>query len=230
MGNTYMNVSVTNDLLRKTFVYMFIGLLITAGVPAYIILTKNTSLLNMIQTYYWPLIIAEFVVVLVLSFAINKISVGMAKILFFAYAFLNGFVFSIFTLFFSIYILTYALGITSLMFLVIAIYGYTTNEDLGKYSKIMFGGLITLVILSVINIFIKAPVFYWLVSVFGVIIFSAMIAFDVNRIKAMAYELSGGNESDIEKMGVIGALSLYLDFVNLFVYILRLVGGGNNKD
>lgn len=230
MGTGYLNVSATNNLLRKTFLYMFIGLLITACVPTYIVMTNNTNMLAMIQTYYWPLIIAEFVVVLVLSFAINKLSLSMARILFFGYALLNGFVFSIFTLFFSIYILIYALAVTAVMFLGIAIYGYTTNEDLSKYSRILFGALIGLVILSVINIFIKAPAFYWMVSVFGVVLFSALIAFDVNRIKNMAYEVSDGDSEMIGKLGVMGALALYLDFINLFVFILRLFGGGSSRD
>lgn len=231
MGYTSMNVSTTNNLLRNSFLYMFVGLLITAGVPTYILLTNNTELLYSIQRYYWPLIIGEFAVVMILSFAINKISLGMARLMFFGYALLNGFVFSIFTLIFPIQILIYALGVTSLMFLVIAIYGYTTSEDLSKYSRILFGALITLVILSVINIFIKAPVFFWMVSVIGVVLFSALIAFDVNRIKNMAYELADGDEEMVDKLGVMGALTLYLDFINLFIFVLRLFGGnGSSRD
>ena len=186
MRSTNIQLEASNTLLRNSFAYMFIGLLITMAVPSYILMTNNNELLSAIQRFYWPLIIAEFVVVLILSLAINKISSGMARILFFGYALLNGYVFSILTMFIPVPLLVYALGVTSVMFLVLAIYGYMTHEDLGKYSGILMGALVTLIILSVVNIFIKAPMFYWLVSVFGVILFSVLIAFDVNRIKALA--------------------------------------------
>lgn len=229
MKTTNLQLETSNTLLRNSFTYMFIGLLITAGVPAYIMISGNTQLLAAIQRYYWPLIIAEFAVVLILSFAINKISSAAAKFLFFGYALLNGYVFSILTMFIPITLLIYALAITSMMFLVLSVYGYMTREDLGKYSGIFMGALITLIILSIVNIFIKAPLFYWMVSVFGVVLFAALIAFDVNRIKALAYELSGGDEELIKKMGIMGALALYLDFLNLFVYVVRLLGG-NSRD
>ncbi|MGL6114626.1 Bax inhibitor-1/YccA family protein [Cetobacterium sp. SF1] len=229
MGYSSTNISTTNNLLRSSFLYMFVGLLITAAVPAYVLFTNNVGLLSAVQRFYLPLIIAEFAVVMVLSFAINKISVGMARILFFGYALLNGFVFSILTIAVPIQLLIYALAVTSIMFLVIAIYGYVTTEDLSQYSKILFGALIALVILSVINIFINAPAFYWMVSVFGVVLFSALIAFDVNRIKNMAYEIADGDEELVGKLGVMGALTLYLDFINLFVYVLRLFSG-NKRD
>lgn len=108
------------------------------------------------------------------------------------------------------------------MFTVLAIYGYTTNEDLSKYGGFLKTGLISLILMSVINIFLKASNLYWMVTILGVVIFSALICFDVNRIKKMAYQISSGDKEAMGKMGIIAALSLYLDFINLFLYLLRI--------
>lgn len=108
------------------------------------------------------------------------------------------------------------------MFAVIAVYGYTTKEDLSNYGGFLKTGLISLIIMSLINMFIGAPMLYWAVTILGVVIFSALIAYDVNRIKNMAYELAEGDDELIGKLGIIGALNLYLDFINLFLYILRI--------
>ena len=108
------------------------------------------------------------------------------------------------------------------------IYGYTTKEDLTKYSKFLMTGLITIIIISLINIFIKAPMLYWVGTILGVVIFSGLIAFDINRIKYIAYNIAGSDEEMVEKMGIIGALNLYLDFINLFLYLLRIFGKKRN--
>ena len=118
--------------------------------------------------------------------------------------------------------------ITTIMFIVIGVYGYTTKEDLTKYSKFLMTGLITIIIISLINIFIKAPMLYWVGTILGVVIFSGLIAFDINRIKYIAYNIAGSDEEMVEKMGIIGALNLYLDFINLFLYLLRIFGKKRN--
>lgn len=115
-----------------------------------------------------------------------------------------------------------------IMFIVIGVYGYTTKEDLTKYSKFLMTGLITIIIISLINIFIKAPMLYWVGTILGVVIFSGLIAFDINRIKYIAYNIAGSDEEMVEKMGIIGALNLYLDFINLFLYLLRIFGKKRN--
>ena len=223
-----VDIVATNGLLRKSFLNMFIGLLVTISVPAFILSTNNVKMLQMIQTAYLPLIIAEFIVVIYLSARLEKLSIGTCKILFFGYALLNGFVFSLFTMIFPIGILLYALAITSTLFLVMALYGYTTHEDLSKYGNILKGALITMIILSLLNMFLGVPALYWMISVFGVVLFSVLIAYDVNRIKKLALSISEDEDENgdtMEKYGIMGALMLYLDFVNLFVYVLRIVGG-----
>lgn len=110
------------------------------------------------------------------------------------------------------------------MFIVIAAYGYTTSEDLSNYGKYLMTGLISIIIMSVINFFLKAPFLYWIGTVLGIVIFSALIAYDVNRIKKIAFQMANGDEEAMNKLGIIGALNLYLDFINLFLYLLRIFG------
>lgn len=105
-----------------------------------------------------------------------------------------------------------------------AIFGYTTQEDLSSYRRFFTIGVISLIIIGFINIFIGVGPLYWIGTILGVVIFTGLIAFDVNRIKHLTYEMAEENGEAIEKLSVIGALTLYLDFVNLFLYILRIFG------
>lgn len=221
----YVDITASNKLLRTSFTYMILGLLVTFLVPVYIMFSANGFVLaGYIAKFYTPIIILEFVTVLLFSFRIYKVSLTSAKLMFFFYSFLNGLVFSLVGMMFmrNLMIIAYALLTTIVMFLVIAIYGYTTNEDLSNYGGYLKTGLISLIIMSLINIFLKAPMLYWAVTILGVVIFSALIAYDVNRIKHMAYEIADGDDEIIGKLGIIGALNLYLDFINLFIYILRI--------
>ncbi|WP_300358521.1 Bax inhibitor-1/YccA family protein [Fusobacterium sp.] len=221
----YVDITASNKLLRTSFTYMILGLLVTFLIPAYIIFSANGLLVaSYIWKFYTPIIILEFVTVILFSARINKISSLTAKLMFFFYSFLNGLVFSLIGIAFvgNLEIILYTLLTTIIMFTVIAVYGYTTKEDLSNYGGYLKTGLISLIIISLINMFLKAPSFYWIVTILGVVIFSALIAFDVNRIKSMAYEIADGDNEVIEKLGIVGALNLYLDFVNLFLYILRI--------
>lgn len=221
----YVDITASNKLLRTSFTYMILGLLITFLIPVYIMFSSNgITLAHYILRFYTPIIILEFATVLIFSFRINKISLISAKLMFFFYSFLNGLVFSLIGMAFigNLMVIAYALLTTIVMFTVIAIYGYTTSEDLSNYSGFLKTGLISLVIMSLINMFIGAPMLYWAVTILGVVIFSALIAYDVNKIRNMAYEIADGDNEIIGKLGIIGALNLYLDFINLFLYILRI--------
>lgn len=221
----YVDVTASNKLLRTAFTYMILGLLVTFLVPVYIMFSKNGFMLaGYIAKFYTPIIILEFATVLLFSFRIYKVSLMSAKLMFFFYSFLNGLVFSLIGMMFmgNLMIIAYALLTTIVMFTVIAVYGYTTNEDLSNYGGYLKTGLISLIIMSLINIFLHAPMFYWAVTILGVVVFSALTAFDVNRIKNMAYEAAEGDDEIVGKLGIVGALNLYLDFINLFLYILRI--------
>ena len=215
------SVERTNNFVRKVLLNMVLGLIITAVVPLYLVFI-DPEMLYRTQMYFKPIIIGQFVLVAVLSFAINKISSTVARLLFFIYAISNGVVLSSITFIFSPISILYALAITIIMFIVTAIYGYTTKEDLTKYSGYLMAGLITIIIISLINFFFKVSMIYWVVTILGTVIFSALIAYDINRIKNLAINAGSIDGETLEKLGIFGALSLYLDFINLFLYILRL--------
>ena len=218
----------SNKLLRSSFLYMILGLLVTFLVPVYMIFFNN-NLINFVIRGYYAILIAEVILVMVLSARIEKISPMSAKILFFVYSILNGLVFSMIGLAVGdIFLIGYTLVITIVMFGLLAIYGYTTKEDLSNYGGYLKTSLLTLLIVSVLNIFLKAPMLYWIVSIGGVVVFSALTVYDVNKIKQLAYRISDGDPEMVEKLGVIGALELYLDFINIFLYLLRIFSKRRN--
>lgn len=218
----------SNKLLRSSFLYMILGLLVTFLVPVYMIFFNN-NLINFVIRGYYAILIAEVILVMVLSARIEKISPMSAKILFFVYSILNGLVFSMIGLAVGdIFLIGYTLVITIVMFGLLAIYGYTTKEDLSNYGGYLKTSLLTLLIVSVLNIFLKAPMLYWIVSIGGVVVFSALTVYDVNKIKQLAYRISDGDPEMVEKLGIIGALELYLDFINIFLYLLRIFSKRRN--
>lgn len=155
---------------------------------------------------------------------LNKMSTNIARILFFAYSLVNGVTLTVIGFIYAPQVIFYAFMITLVIFVVMAIYGYTTQEDLSSYRRFFMVALISLIILSIINIFLKADMLEWVITIAGTVIFTGLIAYDVNRIKWISYQLADGDSEIMEKIGIIGALCLYLDFVNLFSYILGIFG------
>ena len=218
-----IDIKSSNNLLRKVFLYMILGIAISFGTGAYL-LYFNQGLLSTLFNYYQFLVIAELAMVFSISFFINKISSSLAKILFFAYSLVNGVTLTVIGLIYAPQIIFYAFMITLTIFVVTAIYGYTTQEDLSSYRRFFMIALISLIILSIINAFMGVGMLEWVITIGGVVIFTGLIAYDVNRIKFISYQLADGDNEAMEKMGIIGALNLYLDFINLFIYILRIFG------
>ena len=218
-----IDIKSSNNLLRKVFLYMILGIAISFGTGAYL-LYFNQGLLSTLFNYYQFLVIAELAMVFSISFFINKISSSLAKILFFTYSLVNGVTLTVIGLIYAPQIIFYAFMITLTIFVVTAIYGYTTQEDLSSYRRFFMIALISLILLSAFNAFMRVGMLEWVITVAGVVIFTGLIAYDVNRIKFISYQLADGDYEAMEKMGVIGALNLYLDFINLFIYILRIFG------
>ena len=218
-----IDIKSSNNLLRKVFLYMILGIAISFGTGAYL-LYFNQGLLSTLFNYYQYLVIAELAMVFSISFFINKISSSLAKILFFAYSLVNGITLTVIGFIYAPQIIFYAFMITLTIFVVTAIYGYTTQEDLSSYRRFFMIALISLIILSIINAFMGVGMLEWVITIGGVVIFTGLIAYDVNRIKFISYQLADGDNEAMEKMGIIGALNLYLDFINLFIYILRIFG------
>ena len=218
-----IDIRSSNNFLRKVFLYMILGIAISFGTGAYL-LYFNQGLLYVLFDYYKFLVIAELAMVFSISFLINKISASFARILFLAYSLVNGITLTTIGIIYAPQVIFYAFMTTLTIFVVTAIYGYTTQEDLSSYRRFFIIALISLIVLSIFNVFMKVGMLEWVITIAGVVIFTGLIAYDVNRIKALSYELADGDNEAMEKMGIIGALNLYLDFINLFIYILRIFG------
>ena len=220
-----IEISTKNSFLRKVFMQMFLGLIITGGVSWYVV--QNQPMISFVANYMTFIIIAELVLVLGINFGINKMSSGTAKLLFIAYSAMNGLVLSIVMLIYNPYSILYVLGVTSLIFVGMTIYGLKTKEDLSSYDGFFKGGLIALVIVSLLNLFLKISILGWFISVCAVVLFTALISYDITRIVKI-FQNTDLTEEDYNKFSTIGALMLYLDFVNLFLNLLRLFGKRNN--
>src|SRR5271157_72228 len=210
------------SIMRQVYMWMGLGMLLTAMV-AYI--TVNTSLISLAAN---PIIlivavIAEFGLVMGIGFGFNRLSSGVAGLLFFAYAALNGFTLSMVLLAFSTGSVFLAFATTAILFGSMSVIGYTTSMDLSKMGTYLMMGVIGLLIAMVINLFLSSSLLDMIISLAGVLIFTALTAYDTQRIRRMAMEMS--RKVDVEaKMGIFGALKLYLDFINMFLFMLRLVG------
>ncbi len=202
---------------------MVLGMLVTAGI-AYV--TASSPLL--IDLALNPIIVliavvAELGVVLVISRGLPGFLQVAATMLFIVYAALNGFTLSIVLLAFSIGSVFLAFASTAALFGVMSVIGYTTKVDLSKMGTYLMMAVIGLIIAMVINLFVNSGPLDMLISMAGVLIFTALTAYDTQRIGRMAAEMSMESESEL-KFGIFGALQLYLDFINMFLFILRLTG------
>lgn len=207
-----------NKIFSKIFFWMFIGLAITFGVGYYVSLNEN-MLFNIFSRYYIFFVIAEIAVVIWLSARINKMQPTTAKILFCLYSFLTGLTFSaVFVVYQMMSIIT-VFGITSVIFLVFALIGQYTKIDLTKLGVYLFMILIGIIICSLINIFVGSSSFDLLLTIIGLVVFIAYVAYDVQIIKRQLYHIE--NE---DNFAIFGALQLYLDFINIFLKLIQLFG------
>lgn len=214
--------------LAKTFKWMAVGLLIT-GVVAY--LTASTGLAYSIigSPVFYVLFFAELGLVFYLSARISKIQASTASGLFIGYSVLNGLTLSVIFIAYTSTSIAATFFITAGMFGGMAVYGLVTKRDLSGWGSFLFMGLIGVVIASVVNIFLQSSAVSWVVSMIGVIVFTGLTAYDVQKIKRMGEEgiMSQGEEA-IRKGSLMGALTLYLDFINLFLMLLRFFGGSRD--
>ena len=212
-------------LMRKVYTWMTLALLIT-GVTAFGVASSPTLFMSL-SKMMWGLIIAELALVFILSGAINRLSLGTATLMFIGYSVLNGAMLSSIFLVYEPMVIAKVFFITAGTFGAMAVYGYTTKKDLTSMGKILFMALIGLIIATVVNMFLKSSVFDYILSYIGVAIFIGLTAWDSQKIKEMLqtqYDISEG----AQKLALLGALTLYLDFINLFLYLLRIFG--NNRD
>ncbi|TKB07655.1 Bax inhibitor-1/YccA family protein [Desulforhopalus sp. IMCC35007] len=214
--------------LAKTFNWMAVGLAIT-GIVAY--LTASTGLAYSIigSPLFYVLVFAELGLVFYLSARISKIQASTASGLFIGYSVLNGLTLSVIFLAYTSSSIAATFFITAGMFGAMAVYGLVTKRDLSAWGSFLFMGLIGIIIASVVNIFLQSSAVSWVVSMIGVLVFTGLTAYDVQKIKRIGEDgiMSQGNEA-IRKGSIMGALTLYLDFINLFLMLLRFFGGSRD--
>ena len=211
-------------LMRKVYVWMTLALVIT-GFTAYGVAT-SPGVLQLIfgnQILFWGMIIAELALVIGVSAAINRLSLTTATLMFILYSVINGALFSSIFLIYTASSIATVFFITAGTFGVMAMIGYTTKTDLTSIGKYLFMALIGLIIATLVNMFIKSEGFTYILSYIGVLIFVGLTAYDSQKIKQMLLQAPDAGEG-AQKLALLGALTLYLDFINLFIYLLRIFG------
>jgi hypothetical protein len=203
---------------------MTLALVIT-GLTAYGVATSPGVLQAIYsnQILFWGLIIAEFALVFGVSAAINRLSLTTATLMFILYSVINGALLSYIFLAYTASSIATVFFITAGTFGTMALIGYTTKTDLSSMGKILFMALIGLIIATIVNLFIKSSGFTLILSYVGVLIFVGLTAWDSQKIKQMLLQAPDASEAS-QKLALLGALTLYLDFINLFIYLLRIFG------
>ena len=215
-------VSLTNSVMRRVYFKMFLAMIVTAVTSVFV--AGNEAILTLIfSSRVAPivLLVLQVGVVLILSGRIQKLSTGTASLLFYLYSVLTGVTLSVILLVYTASSIAQTFFITAAVFAAMSIYGYFTSNDLSRFGSIMFMALIGLIVCSLVNMFLKSSTMDWIISFAGVLIFIGLTAWDTQKIK---YMTAYADESMVGKIATIGALNLYLDFVNLFLYLLRFFG------
>lgn len=208
--------------LSRVYMFMAFGLLLTGGVSYAV--ANSPEMLHLIfgTSLKWLVIFAPLGLVFFISYRINTLSFATAQALFWVYSALVGMSLASLFLAYTGTSIARVFFITSSMFGVMSVYGYTTRRDLSGMGSFMFMGLIGIIIASIINMFMQSSAMEFIISFVGVIVFTGLTAYDTQTIKLMYY--AGDDEEVLGKKALIGALRLYLDFLNLFLYMLHFMG------
>lgn len=224
-GQTLSQSSVFAVLMRNVYIWMTCGLLMTALTA--MIVGKNENWTYAIATtgLYWGFFIAEIALVIFLSARIHKLSFTTAGLMFAAYAILNGATLSIITLIYTAESIAQAFFVSAGTFGAMSLVGFFIKKDLSAIGRGLIMALWGLIIATVVNIFLQNSFTASLLNYAGVIIFVGLTAYDTQKIKVMLQESQAhGVNDDTNKLALMGSLALYLDFINLFLYILRIFG------
>ena len=220
-------VDQTNAVLKRVYIRMFLGLLISAFCAVGVV--SSPTMLNLIygnSLVYWGMFIVMIIMAWTLPARINKMSSGTTLLLFALFSALMGCSLA------SIFIIYSGTSIASTFFIsaglfgVMSVYGFFTKSDLSKMGSILMMGLIGLIIAGVVNIFVASSALDWIISLVGVILFTGLTAWDTQQIKQLA--AMNLEPSMADKLATIGAMNLYLDFINLFLFLLRFLGAGRD--
>ena len=228
MYGSVENVSTSQTLLfRKVYFWMSIALVIT-GLTSWVV-SGNQAFMNFIMNSRWGiwiLLLIQFGVVWYLSAKIMQLTVQAASITFILYSVLCGVTFSYIFLLFTTGTLAICFFTTAGMFLVMSLFGFFTKRDLSSWGSLLMMGLFGIIIASVVNFFFHSKTIYWIISYIGIAVFLGLTAYDTQKIKSL---IGQENTDENQKFALIGALALYLDFLNIFLFLLSIFGGGNRR-
>ncbi|MBQ8806750.1 MAG: Bax inhibitor-1/YccA family protein [Bacteroidaceae bacterium] len=223
-GNSINVATAFPALMRKVYVWMTLALVVTA-LSAYYVATTPAALYAIFSSkfMFFGLLIAEIVVVMAMTALINRMSFMVAALMMAAYSVLNGVTMSFIFVVYEMASIATTFFVTAGTFAAMAIVGYTTKKDLTKMGGILLMALIGLIIASVVNWFLQSETMSYVVSGIGVLVFTGLTAYDSQKIKEMLMQCDTVNDGT-QKLALLGSLTLYLDFVNLFLYLLRFMG------
>lgn len=223
--DSYASKTAQGILMRSVYTWMTLALAITGFTALY--MAKSMTVINMMMQSsfaFWTVIIAEVALVMYLSARIHKISFTNATLMFIAYSVLNGVTLSILFLVYTMSSIATTFFVTAGTFGIMALFGYVTKKDLTRIGSLCAMGVIGLIIAIVVNMFLQNTMMDMIISCVGVLLFVGLTAYDSQKIKQL---LSGSDievNENTQKIALMGALTLYLDFINLFIYLLRLLG------
>lgn len=228
-GNSVRNMYIAGGIsayFSKTYGWMALALVLS-GLAAWLT-GHNFAFQQMFLTGYSPMILmfAELGLVFAISGAINRLSAAACTVLFVIFAIVNGLTLGVIFLKYTDASIASTFGVSALVFGSMSLYGFTTKSDLSSLGKILFFGLIGIIIATLVNLFLGSSMLQTIISVIGVVVFVGLTAYDTQKIKALA--IHAVDEESSTKLAVCAALTLYLDFINLFLYLLRFLG--NRRD
>jgi uncharacterized protein len=215
--------ALRNGVMSQVYAWMTAGLLVTGAVASFV--AGSEALVDLIfgnVFIFFGLFIVQIIAVIGLSAGINRLSPAAAMAIFIGYAALNGLTMAAIFLAYTTASIASTFFVTAGTFGVMSLYGYTTKRDLSGIGNFAIMALIGLLIASVVNMFLRNEAIYWILTYAGVLIFVALTAWDTQKIKQLAASVT--DETSAGRVAVLGALTLYLDFINLFIYLLRILG------
>jgi len=234
--NSFVNsntgdIAVPRTFITNVFSWMAVALGITAFFAYYFSTSEAfiSSLITVTSTgasmspLGWLVMLAPLGFVLIMSFGFNKFSAGTLTLLFIAYSFLMGMSLSFIFIIYTGTSIATTFAVSAGTFAIMAIAGYTTNVDLSKFGAIMVMGLVGIIIASLVNMFMRSQTMDYVISIIGVLVFTGLTAWDVQKLKRIGSQIDMSSEP-ARKYVIMGALTLYLDFINLFLFLLRFLG------
>lgn len=207
--------------MLKVYNYMASGVLLT-GIVALLFANSGLAAQMLNTPLRWVLMFAPIAFIMVMSFGYNRLSQGALQALFWAFATVMGLSFSSIFLVFSGESIARTFFVTAAAFMALSLYGYTTKKDLTGMGSFLIMGVVGLFLATIVNMFLASSTLHWVISFLGVLIFAGLTAYDTQRIKSEYYHFAG--HETLGKIAIMGALNLYLDFVNMFQFLLSFMG------